>query len=238
MEEAINLAAAEKEEMDAAAAQEEEEQLKVCHHGNEVETKELIYFINLFTKIFSSNARRDDGNPEARIILPSIEGATNAVEEKYPSVWYDPSKLKKVVSYYLCNGTQHVLQGEFDRARLFAAMASYLETALASRSGKFNLDVNATTMFEVCNCDERTLVKYLKKRIPCSCLDEIYEEVKSITRTGVCHNCSSTVERSKMLTCSRCGDSNYCCRSCQKADWRRHKRICEQSVNLNAERAF
>ena len=234
LEEAIKLAVAEKEEMDAAAAEKEEEQLKVCHHGNAVETTELVFFINVFTNTFMSEATRsqcEDGK-----MIAGLSAASDAVKEKYPYVYYDPCKVKLVVSYYLCNGTQHVLQGDFVRARLFAAMAGYFETveAFLRSENKVNTDTNTKTILEVCNC-ERTLVKYLRKRIPCSCLDEIYKEVKSMTRTGICFNCSAAVERSKMLTCARCGGANYCCRACQKADWHRHKGTCDQSVTLNAK---
>ena len=142
-------------------------------------------------------------------------------------MWNDPSKLKLVLSYFLCNGTHHVLQGDFDNARCFAAMAAYFEIFVAAKRGeKVNPASTTATMLEVINCDECTLVKFLRKQIPCSCLDEMYKEVKSMTRTGVCFNCSCTPERSKLLTCGRCGDANYCSRACQKADWPKHKESC------------
>ena len=223
LEEAIKLAAAEKEEMDAESAEKEEQ---VCQHGSAVETKELVFFINVFTKNFSSEvSRRGDGN-----LAVCTEVAINAVEEKYPNVWNNPSKLKLVVTDYLCNGTHLVLQGEFGRARIFATMAAYLEAVAASKSGEeVNIETDTAKILEIFNCDKHTLVRYLRKRIPCSCLDEVYKEVKCITRTGVCHNCSSTVERSKMLTCARCGHANYCSRTCQKSDWQRHKKNCAAS---------
>ena len=233
LEEAIKFAAAEKEKMDAATAEKEEGQLQVqCRHGNVVEAKELIYFVNTFIRTLSYahvGSSSGDGT-----VLAGISAATDAVKEKYPNVWYDPSKMKLVVSYFVCNGTQYVLQGDFIRARLFAVMASYFETIAGFRRSN-NVDANTNTaakMLELGKCDdEHTLVKYLKKRIPCSCLDEVYEEVKSITRTGVCFSCSSVVERSKMLTCSRCGKANYCGRKCQKAHWPNHKDHCGVFIN-------
>lgn len=145
--------------------------------------------------------------------------------------------MKLVVSYFLCNATHHVLQGDFDRARYFAVTASSFEIFASYRRGeKVNLNATTAKMLELGKCDdERTLVKYLRKRIPCSCLDEIYKNVKTMTRKGVCYNCSSSVERNKMLTCARCGEAHYCSRSCQKADWPKHKERCE---NLNAKQAF
>ena len=190
LEEAIKLAAAEKEEMDAAASEKEEEQLKVCHHGKNDETKELICFIKMFTETFSTSAAAAG---QDSILIANLAVATKAVAEKYPDVWYDTSKMKLVVNHFLCNGTQHVLQGDFIRARLTAAMASYLETFIVFRSGK-KMKQNWAEILELCNCeDEHTLVKYLRKRIPCTCLDEKYKEVKSTARMGVCFNCTSAV---------------------------------------------
>jgi hypothetical protein len=222
LEEAIKFATAEKEIMDAATAEKEEEQLKVCHHGNAVETKELVFFIKTFSRKFSSEVSRRGEN-----LAACTEVAINAVEEKYPNVWNDPSKLKLVVTDFLCTATHYVLQGDVVSARLIASMAAYFEGIVAAKRGeKVNQDAKTTTLVEICGCDDHTLVKYLRRRIPCSCLDEMYKEVKSITRTGVCHNCSCTPERSKMLTCGRCGDANYCSRACQKSDWQRHKESC------------
>ena len=58
LEEAIKLGAAEKDELDAASAEKEEGQLDVCRHGY-VETKEVVYFVNLFSKKFSYESREE-----------------------------------------------------------------------------------------------------------------------------------------------------------------------------------
>lgn len=80
-----------------------------------------------------------------------------------------------------------------------------------------------------------TLVKYsyLRKNIPCSCLDKKYKEVKSITRMGMCCNemCSlpnQMAKRSTMLCCTGCRVANYCSRECQKAAWPENKEFCER----------
>ena len=84
-------------------------------------------------------------------------------------------------------------------------------------------------------------ISYLKHRIPCSCLDEIYKQVKATEKMGLCFNIShhfgnfntdcrqprGMVERSKLMCCSRCRTVNYCCQECQEADWLiRHQIIC------------
>ena len=86
-----------------------------------------------------------------------------------------------------------------------------------------------------------TLVKYFRKRIPCSCLDGKYDEVKAITKLGFCFNpecnfeMSGELERSKTMYCSRCRCATYCSRECQKADWARHKSYCDKDAAERAE---
>lgn len=86
-------------------------------------------------------------------------------------------------------------------------------------------------LFETNHADIHTLVSFFRRNIPCSCLDEKYKEVKSVTRVGLCHNpnCSlpgHLVKRRKMLYCTRCGTTNYCSRECQVEDWPRHRKNC------------
>ena len=38
--------------------------------------------------------------------------------------------------------------------------------------------------------DKRSLVKFCRKRTPCSCLDEMHAELKGQSKTGPCYHCS------------------------------------------------
>jgi len=143
--------------------------------------------------------------------------------------------LKQVVSFYLFNGTKGVLEGDIVVARFHASIACYFEEHIAVDLQKTKFTYDLTKVAELWSADEHTLVKYLRKNIPCKCLDEKYKEVKSITMMGVCFNpkCSipdRMVERSKMLYCTRCCISNYCSAECQKANWPRHKEFCDEHV--------
>ena len=145
--------------------------------------------------------------------------------------------MKLVASFYLFNATQHVLEGNIERAQLFAAVAYFFQEYIAIYVGKQQATINSSKVLELVLADLHTLVKYLKKNIPCNCLDKKYEEVKSIAKMGVCRNekCSlPMVERSKMLYCTRCRDANYCSSECQKAQWPLHKKLCDKHVRERA----
>ena len=93
---------------------------------------------------------------------------------------------------------------------------------------------------ELCSCDLHTLVSFLRKRIPCKCMDEKYEEVKTLIKMGLCSNpdCSlpdRKAERNKILYCARCDQVGYCSRACQKAHWKEHKEDCRKIADLKAE---
>ena len=223
LEEAIKLAAAEKEEMDATAAERKEDRTELCYHGYVPGDGDIIRF----AETCFSGLDVDCG---ASSFAVSLGAATDVVEEKYPDILYESSKLKLVVSVLLSDATQLVLQGDCGgKARSLAASASYFDSLAEALKGGENIKMDTAIIIELYKCDEHTLVKYLRKRIPCSCLDEKYNEVKSITRMGLCFNAQCTsniVQRSKMLSCARCGEVNYCSRECQKAAWPEHKTNC------------
>ena len=181
-------------------------------------------FINAFIIVY--NAGGDE-------VVESLNGAYKATAEKYPNVY--PSKLDSVVSILLNNGTQCILEGDNHYAPYFAMFARFFEEYLAVEVHETKATINWAKIYELNGADAHTLVKYYRKRISCSCLDEKYNEVKSVTKMGMCYhpNCglpNQMVERSKMFYCTRCGDVNYCSIECQKADWEGHRGGCDAIV--------
>ena len=129
-------------------------------------------------------------------------------------------------------GTQNVILGNLTGARTCAFFAFHLEDYIAVDRDKKKDNMDAVKQNELLHGDEHTLVKYLRKNIPCNCLDEKYKEVKSMTKMGMCWNpkCShpnKLVKRSSMLCCDRCRAIVYCSPECQKAHWPLHKLYCE-----------
>jgi hypothetical protein len=150
--------------------------------------------------------------------------------------------IEQVASSFLSNATHQVLEGSKNLrfARYFAALAYYMEEHIAVRLHKRKATIDATKALELHCADEHTLVQYLRKGIPCNCLDEKYNEVKSITKMGLCFNdqCSipnGMVKRKSMVYCTRCRKSNYCSRECQVANWPSHKELCDELVERKAK---
>ena len=148
--------------------------------------------------------------------------------------------METVTSYLLRMGTSAILDGDYAAARLFAAYARYFEQYMAVVLKETQALPNWPKLCQAYYGDDHTLVKFYRHRIPCSCLDEKYEDVKHITKMGCCYNqqCSipnGEVERCKSKYCSRCRYVTYCSSECQEADWKRHKPACDRHAEVTAE---
>ena len=87
-----------------------------------------------------------------------------------------------------------------------------------------------------------TLIKFWRHRNQCSCLDDKDQQVKHISKTGICFNAQCPnifvvfqvgyVPRSKTKYCSRCRNVTYCSRESQVADWSKHKSACDHNAEI------
>ena len=100
----------------------------------------------------------------------ALNAARKAMMEKFPLIWTDPAKLELVISDFVCSGTQHILDGDKSTAEIDACFACYFEQQLAATLNKVP---NMAKVIELYNGDEHTLIKYLRKRIPCPCRWEV-----------------------------------------------------------------
>jgi len=188
-------------------------------------------FVRLYLETFNAGASSD---PTAAVFA-----AMDAVEDKYPEVLHDSSKMKQILSYFSTEGTHHILNGDKKAARTTAARIILFEEFIAIKVLKTQAVVlHIQKVMEILIADDHTLVSFFRKRISCSCLDKKHKEVKSIKKMGFCNNdkcpLGGKVERSKMLYCTRCSDQYYCSRDCQKAHWSKHREECKEWAEENA----
>ena len=184
-------------------------------------------FISDFIAAFTSQNSEDE-----------FVAAHHATEEKYGDVY--ASKWDSVFSIMLSRGAIMILDGDKKCAQLNAMLTCHFEEYMAVDLLKTKAVPNWAKMNELRFADVHTLVSYYRKRIPCSCLDEKYKEVKSVKKMGCCYNLDcihahGTVERSKMFSCTRCGEANYCSIECQRVDWKTHRVQCNNIVDMKAE---
>ena len=232
-----NQAAASEQPLSATQMRQSQSGEKKCTHGfdlyNDLST-DMAQFINAFRK---SVVEADESGD--RSFLQCLLAAHNVTLAEFADVWCDSAKLAIAISCLLCLGTQAILDNKCDHARLRAVFARYFEQHIAVELKRSQALVNWPKIIETHHADLHTLVKFYRHRIPCSCLDEKYQEVKHIAKKGCCYNakCSTQVnrvERSKTKYCSRCRNAVYCSRECHVEVWTEHKPDCDNDATIIA----
>ena len=135
--------------------------------------------------------------------------ARSATMEEFADAWYNLAKMEAALSHLLSGGTKSILAGNYNIVRETAAVARFFEEIIAVDLKQTQALPNWPKIDDTLYSDMHTLVKFFRHRIPCSCLDEKYEEVKHIPKQGYCYyiQCSipgGKLERSKTKYCSRC----------------------------------
>jgi len=207
-----------------------------CRHGFE-ETETLADFSSEFILAFRE-AFYGVANEGGAALSACLIAAAKATKDEFATVWNDSTNMEIAISFILRAGTIAILEDEHKSAKDCALFARFLEQYAAIQFKQTQVLINWSKVIR--RCDEHSLVKFFRRRIPCCCLDEKYQEVKSITKMGICYNpkChfpDGCVERSKLLYCSRCRIVTYCSRECQKACWTKHKLQCDKDAGLKAK---
>ena len=240
LEEAIQLASAEKQEIEKKEKEmelkEKKEEKENCTHGFNPSSRSQEHFCKDFMQTvmdllnFASITcpGREHADP-----LGWFMKAFDAAAEKHFKWMSKVLNIECLKSCYVAEGTKCILNGNTDDARIHANITQFVEGVIATSKmlDKRNADVDCAKMFELLHADEHTLVQFYRKQIPCSCLDDKYNKVKSVTKMGMCCNDACPLPngqavRSKMVYCTRCRKVNYCSRECQVAAWPGHKEYC------------
>jgi hypothetical protein len=181
------------------------------------------------------------GKNDPRIVSCLID-AEDSTKVEFAEVWKDTAMMESAISCFLCFGTETMLNGNHKCARETATLTRYLEQHIAIELHKTQVVINLAKIEELalCSSDDHTLVKFYRRRIPCKCLDEKYEEVKCVAKIGICYNAQcpfpdGMLERSLTMYCSRCRNIAFCSRECQKANWTTHREYCDNCVLLKAD---
>eukprot|EP00985_Skeletonema_marinoi_P018059 scaffold10022_cov156-Skeletonema_marinoi.AAC.16 len=208
-----------------------------CLHGFNKKDKICVEFVNAFKDAFKCEADKYDAAGIPSWHPSCLLEAESATMDKYAEVWNDSAKIEIAINCLLSTGVQNIMLGYNNGALNDATLARYLEQHIAVALKETQANVNWPKLYEL-GADIHTLVKFLRKRIPCKCLDEKYQQVKSITKMGFCDGPQCRfprVDRCKTFYCSRCRGVTYCSRKCQEADWTEHQVTCDKADAVKAK---
>ena len=234
LEQAIKLAAVEEQEMKGKEKEMKVGEKENCTHGynhpsSRFQARYCENYLKSFTESFH-NASRNSRRDRLQSALDAFKTAHDT-SAKTTKVSRNRSNFECINLCCVAEGTTFILDGKSDDARLCAVLALYIKRTTADELP------DPQNMIELLDGDEHTLVQFFRKQIPCSCLDEKYKQVKSITKMGICFNESCPLPgnmiRSKMLRCTGCINGHnvsYCSRACQEADWPKHKIVCGKTA--------
>ncbi len=208
-----------------------------CTHGYHLSSSSRKMSSQFAPEFFKSfQEARGSGKP-----LPiRLIAARNATIVEYADVWKDSTKMEVAMSYSLSIGTNYILEDKYDHASRIATTARYFEEYIAVELQQTQALYRTNKLYETQNADQHTLVTFFRKRIPCSCLDKKYQEVKPISKMGMCFNTQCNLpnrmaKRSKTMYCDGCRRVTYCSRECQKAHWKKHKADCFKFAKIKAD---
>jgi hypothetical protein len=145
--------------------------------------------------------------------------------------WTDSVSLEWLAAAFISIGTEVILQQDTNHFNNYLCVFSEFSTqCVACDVHKSQPLIYAARLNELARSDKRRLISYMKKRIPCSCLDAKYKALKSLPKTGFCSNskCGKRrLELSLLMSCEGCRKEHYCSKACQAADWNNHKEECK-----------
>lgn len=153
---------------------------------------------------------------------------------EYPNVWNNSVSLEWIAAAFISIGTELILQqGTNNSNNYWCIFSEFLTQYVAVGVHKSQPLLYNARLCDLRWADQRRLISYVKKRIPCSCLDAKYRAWKSLPKMGLCSSvdcgggANIKIEFSSLMSCEGCRKEHYCLKACQAADWNRHKGDCK-----------
>jgi len=159
--------------------------------------------------------------------------------EKHQEVWKDDAMRKMTIDRMVSIGTDSIIGECIDCARTKSEAIIMFEKYTSGDTFDSVLSKASEDIGYILNAEQRDIIRFYKKRIPCSCLDELYSEIKKSQDRGIgCDHCNQSIKRKDIKQCKRCKCANYCSRECQVSDWPAHKEYCKEmcSIPKNAKK--
>jgi len=206
----------------------------VCRHGCEVISKDDICYKFIEQLEIEMKAVYDLETTiyKAEIVNKTIQYLK--ASKKYNMIWDNDSKdtQEKLQSLLINLGTNLLLRGDKRRSiNLVSVVIAFCVTI-----GHHEFDYWEAIDFSSHRVSLRNMedvlvydcAKFLRKRIPCQCLEKIYLRERPKPRLSDCSYCKGVKGRRELYLCSGCLYHQYCNVQCQASHWSKHKSACKE----------
>ena len=156
---------------------------------------------------------------------------TSSVLKKSLQVVQDSDKRKSARDILLTIGTNFLLNGNDIVGATSVTSAIALLECYDDLSGEgYDYDSAhcraSPLMRDLAGGNERDIISFYHKRVPCSCLQILYKLYKSKPKVGECFSCNKSFLRASLMICGGCRISQFCSVKCQRNAWPKHKDVC------------
>eukprot|EP00985_Skeletonema_marinoi_P003158 scaffold1315_cov75-Skeletonema_marinoi.AAC.1 len=152
-----------------------------CGHGYHLPVDSICQeFLQAFQRACSESY---DPERSLKAIRNTFNAGVDATSKNYAEVWADMKRMEQIMSFYLNRGVRSIFDGDggdkCGYAVMYASFAFYFEQHIATNLLKTQAAIDWPALGDLFSCDDLTILSFFKDRIPCSCLNEKYEEAKS-----------------------------------------------------------
>ena len=168
--------------------------------------------------------------------------AINSILSSFPQVFQNSETRSMMKGYIISEATDLMLKPKTSGTWACLAQKWLISLCLLESNEEgyeigreYMTSTSMKKIIDLCGDDEdRCVIRFLKKRISCSCLDRKYQQfVKFQPKLGQCFRCKTKMEAKSLQKCSRCRVARYCGKECQVADWPQHKAHCKEQEIRN-----
>eukprot|EP00985_Skeletonema_marinoi_P003697 scaffold1604_cov103-Skeletonema_marinoi.AAC.6 len=153
---------------------------KKCGHGYHLPVDSICQdFLQAFQRACSESY---DSERSLKAIRNTFNAGVDATSKNYAEVWADIKRMERIMSFYLNRGARSIFDGDggdCGYAVMYASFAFYFEQHIATNLLKTQAAIDWPALGDLFSCDDLTILSFFKDGIPCSCLNEKYEEAKS-----------------------------------------------------------
>jgi len=161
-----------------------------CNHGCEIipQSGHIVY--SFIQSVF------DEMSVQGEL---SVATFTLASYKNEPQLWHNTKNRKMAVDILRSMGTNIILNGGIENAKILATMSSFLEHFKSEYKLAYLSALPISR--DIQNGNDRDVMRNFHRKIACSCLKNVYKQSKCQPKVGCCSNCAKTFRRDSLMLC-------------------------------------